>query len=101
MPVNKGFLEDLGGSVGQSNYWYPDRESNSELSFRRALLYPFNYQGNIFVGAKVVQNERKTKLMGDFLLKRVKMRLSVRAITEQSCADALPIASTHGEGLAS
>ena len=25
--------------------WYPDRESNSELSFRRALLYPFNYQG--------------------------------------------------------
>ena len=23
----------------------PDRESNSELSFRRALLYPFNYQG--------------------------------------------------------
>ena len=24
---------------------YPDRESNSELSFRRALLYPFNYQG--------------------------------------------------------
>ena len=27
--------------------WYPDRESNSELSFRRALLYPFNYQGNI------------------------------------------------------
>ena len=26
---------------------YPDRESNSELSFRRALLYPFNYQGNI------------------------------------------------------
>ena len=25
---------------------YPDRESNSELSFRRALLYPFNYQGN-------------------------------------------------------
>ena len=32
---------------------YPDRESNSELSFRRALLYPFNYQGNISVGAKV------------------------------------------------
>ena len=26
---------------------YPDRESNSELSFRRALLYPFNYQGHI------------------------------------------------------
>ena len=25
---------------------YPDRESNSELSFRRALLYPFNYQGS-------------------------------------------------------
>ena len=28
--------------------WYPDRESNSELSFRRALLYPFNYQGDVF-----------------------------------------------------
>ena len=26
---------------------YPDRESNPELSFRRALLYPFNYQGRI------------------------------------------------------
>ena len=25
---------------------YPDPESNWELSFRRALLYPFNYQGN-------------------------------------------------------
>ncbi len=32
---------------------YPDRESNSELSFRRALLYPFNYQGKCFSGAKV------------------------------------------------
>ena len=32
---------------------YPDRESNSELSFRRALLYPFNYQGRCFSGAKV------------------------------------------------
>ena len=28
---------------------YPDRESNPELSFRRALLYPFNYQGSISV----------------------------------------------------
>ena len=45
---------------------YPDRESNSELSFRRALLYPFNYQGlscicwheyhapQDFYGAKVI-----------------------------------------------
>ncbi len=24
---------------------YPDRESNAELSLRRTLLYPFNYQG--------------------------------------------------------
>ena len=24
---------------------YPDQESNLELSFRRASLYPFNYQG--------------------------------------------------------
>ena len=27
---------------------YPDRESNAELSLRRTLLYPFNYQGNLF-----------------------------------------------------
>ena len=26
--------------------WYPDPESNWELSLRRTLLYPFNYQGN-------------------------------------------------------
>ena len=37
---------------------YPDRESNSELSFRRALLYPFNYQGGkftYFAAAKVLK----------------------------------------------
>ena len=28
--------------------WYPDPESNWELSLRRTLLYPFNYQGNNF-----------------------------------------------------
>ena len=39
---------------------YPDRESNSELSFRRALLYPFNYQGNIF-GCKVTKKFLKVK----------------------------------------
>ena len=35
---------------------YPDPESNWELSLRRTLLYPFNYQGNgfsYFAGAKV------------------------------------------------
>ena len=35
---------------------YPDRESNAELSLRRTLLYPFNYQGSKFsyiAGAKV------------------------------------------------
>ena len=25
--------------------WYPDRESNSDLIFRRDLFYPLNYQG--------------------------------------------------------
>ena len=29
-----------------------NRESNSELSFRRALLYPFNYQGRVLFGCK-------------------------------------------------
>ena len=41
-------------AVEMTHYrWYPDRESNSELSFRRALLYPFNYQGPSKCGAKV------------------------------------------------
>ena len=44
---------------------YPDRESNPELSFRRALLYPFNYQGREFSGAKIVKKvkseERRVK----------------------------------------
>ena len=26
---------------------YPDRESNSDLLFRRELFYPLNYQGDI------------------------------------------------------
>ena len=48
---------------------YPDPESNWELSFRRALLYPFNYQGNkfsYFAGAKVRISERKTKYIWVF-----------------------------------
>ena len=28
------------------NDQYPDRESNSDLIFRRDLFYPLNYQGN-------------------------------------------------------
>ena len=46
---------------------YPDRESNSELSFRRALLYPFNYQGVWFSDAKISYFLLSAKLMGDFL----------------------------------
>ena len=41
---------------------YPDRESNSELSFRRALLYPFNYQGVWFSRAKVVIKGEMAKI---------------------------------------
>ena len=49
---------------------YPDRESNSELSFRRALLYPFNYQGHSILaveeygyigGCKVTKKMEKRK----------------------------------------
>lgn len=29
-------------------FLYPDRESNAELSLRRTLLYPFNYQGSVY-----------------------------------------------------
>ena len=41
--------------------WYSDRESNPELSFRRALLYPFNYQSALFSGAKI---RKKTEKQG-------------------------------------
>ncbi len=50
--------------------WYPDRESNSELSFRRALLYPFNYQGVWFSRAKVVIKGEMAKLSGTYFSDR-------------------------------
>lgn len=28
----------------RENLWYSDRESNSDLLFRRELFYPLNYQ---------------------------------------------------------
>ena len=33
-------------SIVYPNSRYPDRESNSDLIFRRDLFYPLNYQGN-------------------------------------------------------
>ena len=53
--------------MGDAFFVYPDRESNSELSFRRALLYPFNYQGACFSDAKVRISENKTKDFNHFL----------------------------------
>ena len=53
------------------------------------------------MAAKVRHFWRITKLMGDFLLKIVKSGLPAGTVTEQSRADALPIASPHGEGLTS
>lgn len=35
-------------TVGRRKQEYPDRESNSDLLFRRELFYPLNYQGNLF-----------------------------------------------------
>ena len=32
--------------VGTCRLWHPRRESNSQLTLRRGLLYPFNYGGN-------------------------------------------------------
>ena len=49
-----------------SDSLYPDRESNAELSLRRTLLYPFNYQGNCFCAAKVRISEQKNKFLGAF-----------------------------------
>ena len=42
---------------------YPDRESNSELSFRRALLYPFNYQGLSLRRHKGTEKRRNYKII--------------------------------------
>ena len=44
---------------------------------------------------------KKGKLFGNFLLKKVELCLSIGAIAEQSRTDALPIAASHGEDLAS
>ena len=52
--------------MGDAFFVYPDRESNSELSFRRALLYPFNYQGAWFSDAKVRRKDEKNKRMRCF-----------------------------------
>ena len=48
--MNEPLLEKESGCVkiDTSTSQYPDRESNAELSLRRTLLYPFNYQGSLF-----------------------------------------------------
>ena len=46
---------------GKQNPAYPDRESNSDLLFRRELFYPLNYQGNLFTACKVTANSPKYK----------------------------------------
>ena len=33
--------------------WYPDRESNPDLLFRRELFYPLNYQDQCSVAFRV------------------------------------------------
>ena len=38
--------------------------------------------------------------MGDFLLKKVKIGLAIGTVTEETNADAFPVAATHGEGVA-
>ena len=53
---------------------YPDRESNSDLLFRRELFYPLNYQGNLLWCAKIQQLERKAKKKGVYFLSRQRKR---------------------------
>ena len=46
---------------------YPDRESNSNLLFRRELFYPLNYQGNNVSGFQLKKKKfRKKKKTGVF-----------------------------------
>ena len=44
---------------------------------------------------------RTTKLLNHFLLKSIKLCHSIGAIAEEADTDALPIAATHGEAVAS
>ena len=43
---------------------------------------------------------RTAKLLGDFLLKKVKIGLAIGTVTKETNADAFPVAATHGEGVA-
>ena len=63
-----------------SFYQYPDRESNPELSFRRALLYPFNYQGRIFSAAKVRNKKEISYLCGRFFNEKTMFGLGMQEI---------------------
>lgn len=48
---------------GKRQQAYPDRESNSDLLFRRELFYPLNYQGNPFFSlqrySKLAEKQKK------------------------------------------
>jgi len=53
-----------------------------------------------FSGAKVHYFWETAKLFDNFLLKVVKVGPATVAVAEEADADALPVAGTHGEGLA-
>ena len=57
-------------AAGKRNGKYPDRESNSDLLFRRELFYPLNYQGNTFFSlqrySKSAEKQKKGSLFLSF-----------------------------------
>ena len=45
-------------------FWHPQRESNSQLTLMRGLLYPFNYEG-IYIKYSIKQTDiKKISLFG-------------------------------------
>ena len=57
-------------AAGKRNGKYPDRESNSDLLFRRELFYPLNYQGNTFFSlqrySKSAEKQKKREFIFEF-----------------------------------
>lgn len=41
-------------NIGRLFIWHPLRESNSQLTLRRGLLYPFNYGSVLLVAKKIL-----------------------------------------------
>ena len=66
--------------------WHPQRESNSQLTLRRGLLYPFNYGGVFSFTLRIVQHisARLARCLGEF----AQIKIAILLIADT--AEALP-----------